>query len=386
VVIYFVRLQGFSIAAFFALLQSCCGGVEVKWRQGFLRGSGYGSFEARDLLMPPFVSVIIPAYNSAWSIERTLRSIAGQTYPNFEIIVVNDGSTDATPALVEDFMRGEPRMRIVHQENRGLVGARNRGIEEARGVYIAPVDADDLWHPDYLRTQVDALERADAATPFVFCYSYWIDENDLVYPAAPPPEPPRSDFIGILRDNVVGNGSCAVFRREKLLEVGGYDPTLKQRGALGGEDWKLSLLLTAGHPALVNPRFLVGYRRTTRSLSADPANQTKSLLMILDDMRKQFPQVPAHHFRSARTDFLIWLLPRWADSGKWLQFTKYAALAFLGNPRWVLDRKARRAALTPAKMLFRRLFPATRAPESALRPASEMGLLPANMLAESKGR
>jgi glycosyltransferase involved in cell wall biosynthesis len=334
--------------------------------------------------MQPLVSVIVPAFNSAWCVERTLKSIAGQTYPNLEVIVVNDGSTDATASIVRSCIAGDPRFRMVDQENRGLVGARNRGIEESRGDYIAPVDADDLWHPHYVASQMAALEKAGPNTPFVFCYSYWIDENDNVHPASAPARPPRADFIGLLRENAVGNGSCAIFRREKLVEAGGYDPTLKQRGALGGEDWKLSLLLTSRHPAAVNPQFLAGYRRTGRSLSADPTNQTKSLLLVLSDIRKQCPPVSPHHYWAARTDFLMWLLPRWAETGKWAQFAKYAALAFLGNPFWVFDRKARHNTVSPAKMLIRRLLPLPARPATPLRPATEIGLLPGRDAGEAK--
>ncbi len=110
--------------------------------------------------MQPLVSVIVPAFNSAWCVERTLKSIASQTYPNLEVIVVNDGSTDATASVVRSCIAGDARFRIVDQDNRGLVGARNRGIEESRGDYIAPVDADDLWHPHYVASQMAVLEKA----------------------------------------------------------------------------------------------------------------------------------------------------------------------------------------------------------------------------------
>jgi glycosyltransferase involved in cell wall biosynthesis len=324
--------------------------------------------------MQPLVSVIVPAYNSAWCVERTLRSIAAQTYPRMEVVVINDGSTDATANVVQSCIAGDARFRLVEQDNRGLVGARNRGIAESRGDFIAPVDADDLWHPQYIASQMAALERTRPLTPFVFCYSYWIDDNDNVYPVSPPPEPPRADFIGLLRQNAVGNGSSAIFRRAPLAEIGGYDATLKPRGALGGEDWKLSLLLTARYPAAVNPQYLVGYRRTAGSLSADPTIQTKSLLLVLDDVRRQCPEVAAHHYWAARTDFLIWLLPRWAESGKWGHFAHYAALAFLANPLWWLDKKARRSASEPAKLLIRRLLPRVRKRDVPMRPAREFGL------------
>lgn len=325
--------------------------------------------------MQPLVSVIVPAYNSAWCVERTLRSVAAQTYGNMEVVVVNDGSRDATADVVRSCIAGDARFRLVEQDNRGLVGARNRGIAESRGDFIAPVDADDLWHPEYVASQMAVLEKAPPTTPFVFCYSYWIDDNDNVYPVSPPSRPPRADFIGLLRQNAVGNGSSALFRRAALDAIGGYDATLKPRGALGGEDWKLSLLLTARHPAAVNPHYLVGYRRTAGSLSADPTNQTRSLLLVLDDVRRQFPDVPAHHYWAARTDFLIWLLPRWAESGKWQQFARYAALAFLANPLWWLDKKARRCASEPAKLLIRRLLARPTQRDVTMRPAREFGLL-----------
>ena len=83
--------------------------------------------------MQPLVSVIVPAFNSAWCVERTLASIAAQTYANLEVIVVNDGSTDDTASVVRSCIAGDARFRLVDQDNRGLVGARNRGIEESRG-------------------------------------------------------------------------------------------------------------------------------------------------------------------------------------------------------------------------------------------------------------
>jgi hypothetical protein len=96
---------------------------------------------------------------------------------------------------------------------------------------------------------------------------------------------------------------------------------------------------------------------------------------VLDDIRRQFPEVAAHHYWAARTDFLVWVLPRWAESGKWAGFAHYAALAFLANPLWWLNKKARRSASTPAKMLVRRLLPRPPQPGAPMRPAREFGLL-----------
>lgn len=323
----------------------------------------------------PFVSVIVPAYNAAWCVGETLSSIAAQTYPNFEVIVVNDGSTDETLEVIRPYAEKDARFRVVSQENRGLTGARNRGIDESKGELIAPLDADDLWHPQFLQKMVDALMASAPETPFVYCYSLWIDDAGFVFPFYPPQKPPRADFIGLLHNFSPGNGSCSLFRKSSLLRVGGYDRTLLPRGARTGEDWKLALQLTAVAPAIVLPEFLVGYRLSERSLSAVPDKQTQSLLIVLDDIRKEFPKVAPHHFWIARTDFLTWLLPRWASKGAMSDVIRYACLAYLGNPFWMLNPRARRLALEPARSLVRRLVPRLKRKTGAVRVGSVRELL-----------
>ena len=91
------------------------------------------------------ISVVIPLYNKEKQIANTLRSVFAQTYTDYEIIVVNDGSTDNSVAVVESL--NDPRIRLIHQKNAGVSAARNRGIEEARGEYIALLDGDDEWKP-----------------------------------------------------------------------------------------------------------------------------------------------------------------------------------------------------------------------------------------------
>jgi glycosyltransferase involved in cell wall biosynthesis len=181
------------------------------------------------------VSVVIPAYNAARLIVDTIRSVQAQSMADIEIIVVNDGSTDATLEVVRGFADRDPRIRIVSQENGGLAAARNAGLREARGNCVAFLDSDDIWHPDFLSEMYQALAGAPKA-PFAYAYSFRFDIGNLLIPGTPWPYVPRHDFLGLLALNSVGNGSAAMFRRDALLRVGGYDASLRARGAQGAED------------------------------------------------------------------------------------------------------------------------------------------------------
>ena len=108
---------------------------------------------------PPIISVIVPVYNVAAWVEQCLDSIAGQTFTDFECIIIDDGSTDESPAIVDRFASRDQRFTVIHQENRGLSGARNAGMEMARGEYFAFVDSDDFIHPEMLEKLLGAIEE-----------------------------------------------------------------------------------------------------------------------------------------------------------------------------------------------------------------------------------
>src|SRR5690554_4270366 len=105
----------------------------------------------------PYFSIIIPLYNKEKYIENTLKSVLNQSFSDFEVIVINDGSTDQSVAMVEKIK--DPRIHIVHQENQGVSVARNRGIALATTPHITFLDADDFWYPHYLETFYELLEK-----------------------------------------------------------------------------------------------------------------------------------------------------------------------------------------------------------------------------------
>lgn len=116
------------------------------------------------------ISVVIPLYNKEQSIASTLQTVLNQTYQDFEIVIVDDGSTDHSVGEVTKMT--DPRIRLIHQENAGVSAARNRGIEEAKGEYIAFLDADDEWKSDYLKTQYELTQKYPECSVFACNYEF----------------------------------------------------------------------------------------------------------------------------------------------------------------------------------------------------------------------
>lgn len=116
------------------------------------------------------ISVVIPLYNKEQSIASTLQTVLNQTYQDFEIVIVDDGSTDHSVEEVTKVLN--PRIRLIHQNNAGVSAARNRGIEEAKGEYIAFLDADDEWKPDYLKTQYELTQKYPECSVFACNYEF----------------------------------------------------------------------------------------------------------------------------------------------------------------------------------------------------------------------
>lgn len=116
------------------------------------------------------ISVVIPLYNKEKQIINTLRSVLDQTYQDFEIVVINDGSTDNSVAEVERIQ--DPRIRLINQQNAGVSAARNRGIQESKGEYIALLDGDDEWKPDYLKTQIELAYKYPECDVYAVNYCF----------------------------------------------------------------------------------------------------------------------------------------------------------------------------------------------------------------------
>jgi glycosyltransferase involved in cell wall biosynthesis len=249
----------------------------------------------------PLVSVIIPAYNASAFIAETLASARAQTWPNLEIIVVDDGSTDDTAAIVEAAAATDPRITLIRQANAGVAAARNRAITAAKGDYVAPLDADDLWHPENVEAQVEALERAGPAAVLAYAWHFRIDTGGVVLSYGP-----RSMFerqqavrIALIQRNFIGNASACVIRRRSLLSAGGYDASLRARAAQGYEDLALYLALADQGDFVSVQRFFVGYRRHPDCMSSDMSQMLRSCELSLHAFHGRHPELPSSLFSNA---------------------------------------------------------------------------------------
>jgi len=164
-----------------------------------------------------FASIIVPAFNVADTLWATMTALLHQTHPAYEIIVVDDGSTDATPEIAARFAC-DPRVRVIRQANRGLAGARNSGIAAARGRYIGFCDADDLWLPEKLARHVAHLD-ANPQVGISYCGSALMNDEGALTGQAQRPRLTGIDAATIFKRNPIGNGSAAVMRRAVFDEI-----------------------------------------------------------------------------------------------------------------------------------------------------------------------
>jgi len=241
----------------------------------------------------PLVSAIVPAFNAAGTLAETLRSVAAQTYGKLEIVIVDDGSSDATAELAAAFCADEPRARVISQPNRGLAAARNAGIAAARGAYVAPVDADDLWHPDKIAAQVAAAARHGERLGFVYCWSRLIDARSDCLGQQPGLTAEGDVRERLIFRNFVANGSALLFRRDVALAVGGYDERLRE----GCEDIRFQIALAQRHIVAAVPRFLVGYRMRPGSLARDYRAMYRSWRRVLELLEGEDWRVPPRVLR-----------------------------------------------------------------------------------------
>ena len=209
------------------------------------------------------VSIIVPVYNAEKYIVETIEHVAAQTYEDWEMLLVVDGGGDASAQVIREYKesRGEERLRLfVREENRGAAQARNMGLEEATGRYIAYVDADDLWMPEKLEMQLQYMRAKQAA--FVFTGYEFADERG-VGTGKTVHVPPRLTYKEALKNTTIFT-STVMFDTSRIPKEKLEMPDIKSEDTALW--WKV---LREGHVAYGLDRNLVLYRRPQQSLSSN---------------------------------------------------------------------------------------------------------------------
>ena len=274
----------------------------------------------------PLVSVIMPAFNAEHYIASSIESVLDQGYKHFELIVVNDGSSDGTEEIVKRYATQNPRVRYFEQPNAGVSTARNLAIARASGEFIAPLDSDDLWHPAFLERQVACMLEAGARVGLTYTWMAEIDDASALNGNYTNYVVEGEVYLKLICCNfVVFPGSC-LMRKATLERVGAYDTSGKIN-----EDWDLNLRIAEVAEYRCVPEFLTFYRRHSSSVSHE-ASFGAGYWAVLDKVRRGHPEVPARIYRWSKGLYYAYLANRALDRGTLGTCVRYLTIASFADP------------------------------------------------------
>lgn len=222
------------------------------------------------------VSIIMPCYNDGMYIEEAIASVRAQTYPDIELIIIDDGSTDPQTLEILERIKLEPKLKIIHTNRARPAGARNAGISEATGKYILPLDSDDTIDPSYVEKAVNILD-SNPQIGVVYCYADLFGERSGRW------DLPNYSIDKMLLDNIVF--VTAMFYKEDWEEVGGFNTSMKH----GMEDYEFWLsLLEIGREIYQIPEVLFHYR-------IKPTSRTTEFMTDIIVVKKTYRDIYLSH-------------------------------------------------------------------------------------------
>jgi len=225
----------------------------------------------------PLISVIVPTYNHATFIERSVSSVLAQTFSDYEIIIVDDGSQDDTPNLVSELWAAEDRVIYFRQENKGLGATRNKGLSLARGEFVQFLDSDDSIASGKFESQIRRFEEDKAADIVYSDYANLGGDKDHVGEVARPLVPGESPVSRLIRENFMPVHSSLI-KREVFDKEGGFD---ESRVAL--EDWDVWLRLACrGYKFSYLPGVFAYYHHDGSTMTSNPEWMYQKIKYLLD--------------------------------------------------------------------------------------------------------
>ena len=236
----------------------------------------------------PAVSIIMPAYNVAPYVADAVRSALAQTFADFELIVVDDGSKDSTAEVVNGLAREDRRVRLVQQSNRGLAGARNTALRAARGDFFALLDSDDTWEPEFLQAQLAVL-NARPEVDIVTGNGWYLDGPRHSQLARPYPDSRPDPVLASILADEWSVFIMSVMRRRVYTAIGPFDEAMRSN-----EDYDFWLRAAlAGFSFARNDRPLGHYRVRSDSLSASNVRMLRGILQVYRKLEPALRDRPA---------------------------------------------------------------------------------------------
>lgn len=240
------------------------------------------------MLVTPKISVVVPAYNVSSYIEQALISLERQSWQDFEVLTVNDGSTDRTAEIVQAFCDRDSRFKLLHKQNGGLSSARNYGIRHANAEYIALLDGDDTYEPDKLANHIAVLDSA-ADVGVVYSASRIIrDDGKPTLMQLSGKQIKPDPLLSLLCKNFIGHGSNAVFRRCLVDEIGGFDESLP---SFEDVDFWLRVAATRHWRFHREPKALCSYRVRPSGLSFNVEQMQRCGDRVIASAYKRSPEL-----------------------------------------------------------------------------------------------
>lgn len=223
------------------------------------------------------VSVIIPCYNQARFLSEAIESVLAQTYKNFEIIVIDDGSTDNTRQIVEQY----EEVRYLRQENQGVASARNLGLRLSKGEYLVFLDADDRLLPEAIKIGLRSFDTHPESA-FVAGHVRLISADGSALPSPQPPAVGRDVYLELLRHNFIWTTGAVMYRRSTLVSIDGFNTSVD-----GSADFDLNLRLASRFPTYWHGEEVLEYRKH----SANMTRQAGLMLMASVTARRRHQKV-----------------------------------------------------------------------------------------------
>jgi len=278
------------------------------------------------------VSIVVPVYNAIRTLEATVLSALAQTYRNIEVIVVDDGSGDDSARCADALAARDPRVTVIRCQNSGVATARNVGIAAAKGEWIAPLDADDLWHPEKIERQLRIATSSRVRPSFVYAWSRRIDINGFAVMDLGQPRFRGDVLAPLIASNFMRNSSVPLISRDALDAVGGYDASLQAAGSQGAEDLSIYLKLAEYGPVELAPAFLIGYRYFPGTMSRDPGRMRQSVNIVLDQLFNRRQDLPLELLSLSKMNYDFYSATLAFAAGDRMGFFGYIAKALRTRP------------------------------------------------------